>query len=109
MKIFDDGADLAVGKNRKVGRQSQSVVQDRMVINDSRLRPVVRIWPAESSGMRQLQSDHESFNRTCCAAMLFDQRVAQLRQSRARMLRNHQLIRIRAALVRNSNGFASPD
>src|SRR6266700_6094230 len=109
MEFFDDGADLSVGKNRKVGRQSQSLIQDRMVINDARLRVAVCIWPAKSSGMRQLQSDHESFNRTRCTAMLFDQRVAQLCQSCSGVPRNHQLIRIRAALVRNSNGFASPD
>ncbi len=34
VKFFDDGANLAVGQNGKVASQSQSLVQDRMMIND---------------------------------------------------------------------------
>src|SRR4029077_6092105 len=59
MKLFNDRANFAVGQNGIVVRQSQSSIQDRMMIKNARLRPVVCIWAAVASGMRQLTSEEE--------------------------------------------------
>ena len=57
MKIFNDRLNFAIGQNGIVASQSQSPIQDRVMIKDARLRLAVCIRPAESSGMCQLQSD----------------------------------------------------
>src|SRR6266436_1471412 len=59
MKVFNDRTDFAVGQDWIAVRQSQSSIQDRVMIKDARLRPVMCIRTAVASGMRQLQSDEE--------------------------------------------------
>src|SRR6267143_2731701 len=109
MKFFDDRAYLAVGQDGIVARQPQSSIQDRMMIENAWLRLSVRIRTAVASGMCQLQSDEEPFLRARCPSVLIHQHLSQSRQSFSRMLRNHELIRIRAPFVRNSNCFPSPN
>src|SRR5437667_11847053 len=109
MKFIDDRTDFAVGQNHRVRRQSQFSIQDRMMIKNARLRSIVSIWPAIASGMRQLQPDEESFLRARGPLMFFNQDFSQSRQSPLGMPRHHQLIRIRAPLVRDRDRLTSPD
>jgi len=51
MKVFNDRTDFAVGQDWIVVRQSQSSIQDRVMIKDARLRPVMCIRTAVASGM----------------------------------------------------------
>ena len=79
------------------------------MIKDARLRLAVSVRPAKSSGMRQLQSNKQSFIGSGCLPMLFDQHFPQLRKSLSRMLYRDELIRIRSPFVRNGNRFPAPD
>src|SRR6267142_4065417 len=102
MKFLDNRAYLAVGQNGIVARQSQSSIQDRMMIENTRLCLSVRIRTAVTSGMCQLQPDEKPSVRARCRSVFLHQHLSQSRQSFLRMLRNHELIRIRTPLVRNS-------
>lgn len=48
MEIFDELANLAVGHQRIIRRQTQPAVEDRMAIEDARLRTILRIGAAVS-------------------------------------------------------------
>src|SRR6202047_3951164 len=109
MKLFDDSANLSVGKQRKIARQTEPSIQNRMTIQNARLRPMLRIRFAVAPRMRKLQTNQQPHIRTCSKLMFFSERSAQLRQPRVRMLRNHQLIRIRPPAARNRDGFAAPN
>ena len=109
MQFFDDRTDFAIGQNHIVRRQTHLSIQDGMMIKNARLRSIVSIRPAIASGMRQLQSDEESFLRARGPLMFFDQDFSQSRQSPLGMPRHHQLIRIRAPLVRDRDRLTSPD
>src|SRR6266403_3273263 len=109
MEFFDDRAYLSVGQNGIVARQSQSSIQDRMMIENAWFRLSVRIRTAVASGMRQLQSDEKPFVRTRRSPVFLHQHLSQSHQSFSRVPRNHELIRVRAPFVRNRDRFPSPD
>src|SRR5262249_38536594 len=56
VKVFDDFANLAVGEQRVIRKQSQSSVEDRMPIENPRLSTVFEVGPAVAAGMRELQT-----------------------------------------------------
>src|SRR5260370_24379290 len=109
MELFNDPANLSVGKQWKIARQTEPAIQNRMAIQNARLRPMLRIWFAVAPRMRNLQANQQSGSRTRGELMFLNERSAQLRQPRARMLGNHQLIRIRPPAPRNGDGFAAPN
>src|SRR5260221_783876 len=95
MKIFDDSANLSVGEHRKIARQTEPPIQNRMTIQNTRLRAMLRIRFAVAPRMRKLQTNQQSRIRTHPMLLLRNKRSAQLRRPTARMLRNHKLMRIR--------------
>src|SRR6266852_1911205 len=44
MKLFDDSANLSICEQRKIARQTEPPIQNRMAIQKARLRPLVGIW-----------------------------------------------------------------
>src|SRR5205823_15040367 len=80
-----------------------------MVIKNTRFGPVVRIGPAKSPGVSQLQTEEKSIIRTCGLAMLFNESPPQSRQALPRVRRNNKLIRIGPPFVRHRDRFPSPD
>src|SRR4029077_15045212 len=109
MKLLDDAADFSIGEQRKIARQAEAPIQNGMAIHNARLRALLRIRLAVAARMRELQSNQQSPVATRGLLVLRDQGGTQLRESRARMLRDYQLIRIRACAVRNGDGFAAPN
>src|SRR5215469_853115 len=109
VELLDDSGDFPVRKDRIGLPQPQPSIQDRVVIQDARLCPVVRVRPAESPRMRQLQSDQKSIFGTGHLYVFFDEHPLQLFQAIASVWRNYKLIRIRPPFMRNSNRFSSPD
>src|SRR5258708_14275884 len=109
MKILDDVFDFRICEQRKIARQTKPPVQNRMTIQNARLRPMPRIRFAVAPRMRKLQTNQQPRIRTYSELMFLSERGAQLRQPRARMLRNHKLIRIRPPAVRDGDGFAAPN
>src|SRR5258708_3813371 len=107
--LSNEPANLSVGKQWKIARQTEPAIQNRMAIQNARLRPMLRIWFAVAPRMRKLQANQQSRIRTRGELMFLNERSAQLRQPRARMLGNHQLIRIRPPAARNGDGFAAPN
>src|SRR5947207_12861920 len=80
-----------------------------MVIKNTRFGPDVRIGPAKSPGVSQLQTEEKSIIRTCGLAMLFNENPPQSRQTLPRVRRNNTLIRIGSPFVRHRDRFTSPD
>src|SRR5437764_972042 len=80
-----------------------------MVIKNTRFGPVVRIGPAKSPGVSQLQTEEKSIIRTCGLAMLFNENPPQSRHALPRVRRNNELIRIGPPFVRHRDRFPSPD
>src|SRR5258708_6107958 len=109
MELFNDPANLSVGKQWKIARQTEPAIQNRMAIQNARLLPMLRIWFEVAPRMRKLQANQQSPIRTTASLMFLPDLTAQLRQPRARMLGNHQLIRIRPPAARNGDGFAAPN
>src|SRR5205807_9591119 len=109
MNLFAERPTLATGQKGTVPWKSHSSIHDRMMITNARLWSIVSIRPRVAPGVRQLQSHEVPSVRTPRPSMFFDQDLAQARQSLSRVLRNHELIRIRAPLVGNSNRFSAPD
>src|SRR5712664_1676071 len=81
MKLFDDRADFRVRQKRIVTGQPQFSIQDRMMIENARLRLVACIRTRVASRMRQLQSDQQPFVRTRRPPVFLDQDFSQSRQS----------------------------
>src|ERR671922_387326 len=80
-----------------------------MVIKNARLGPIVRMRPAESPRVRQLQSDEQPILGTCHLSVLLDESLLQSTQAIACVRRNHKLIRVGPRFVRNGNRFPSPN
>src|SRR5258705_12558101 len=57
MKVFNDSFDLAIRKQRKIGRQTKPPVQNRMPMQNPRLRARMGIGLAVPPRMRKLQPD----------------------------------------------------
>src|ERR1700683_154103 len=108
-EIFDDRVSLAVSQERISGGQAQFSIQYRMMIKNARLGLVVRVWSAEATGMRQLQSHEKSFGRTSRPPVLFDQNVSQARQAIQLIPGNYELVRIGAAFMRHRYRLSSPN
>ena len=84
-------------------------VEDRMLIKNFRLRPIVRVRTAIAARMRQLQSNKRPLSASGRLPIRLDASISLFRQARIRVRRNHELIRIRPALVRHRDGFTSPN
>src|SRR5258708_6970422 len=109
VKLFNDSANLAIREERKIARQTKPPVQNRMAVQNARLRPMLRIRFAVTPRMRKLQTNQQPRIRTRSELVFLSEGSTQLRQPRARMLRNHQLIRIRPPAARDGDGFAAPN
>ena len=109
MKFFNDTFDFRIGKQRKIGRQTEPPVQNRMPKQDLRLRLVLRIRLRVAPRMRKLQPNEQIFIGASRNFVFSDERRAQACQARARMLRNDKLIRIRAAAETHGDGLAAPN
>src|SRR5262249_30792742 len=84
MEVLNSPAHVAVAKYRIVRGQIQATVQNRVTIQDSRLRLPVRVWPAITAGVRQLQPDEEARIRSRNFLVLLDEHRTQPRHSFAR-------------------------
>src|SRR5262249_32942000 len=80
-----------------------------MAIKDAWFQSARQIGPAVAPGMSELQADQQALLRSANLLVLFDQSVAQLRKSSARVVCNDQLIRIGAAFVTYRDGLATPN
>src|SRR5260221_13523351 len=86
MELFNDPANLSVGKQWKIARQTEPAIQNRMEIQNARLRPMLRIWVAEAPRMRKLQANQQSRILTRGELMFLNERTTQLLHLHARML-----------------------
>src|SRR5579863_2948895 len=78
MEVLDDRADLTVAQQRKFGAEPQPPVEDRMVIEDSRLRTLVRIGTAVAARVGELQADQQAVVGARGLSMLRDENLAQM-------------------------------
>src|SRR6266850_3323520 len=109
MKVFNDSFDLAIGEHRKIGGQAKPPIQNRMPMQNLRLRPSVGVRLAVPPRMRKLQPNQQPRVRASSKLVLRNKRSAKLRKPSPRMLRKHQLIRISAPRVRDRDGLATPN
>jgi hypothetical protein len=78
--VLDDAADLPVGEDGIVRRQSHPPVQNRMTIKDAGLRPVEHVGSAEAPGVCELHADEQAAVRACGRDMLLDENSAKTGQ-----------------------------
>ena len=78
VKRFDDPANLAVCEQRVIVRQSQSLVQKRVMIKYARRGAAIAFRATVPTRMRQLQTDKQIIRRACC---LFDVQQSKHRAS----------------------------
>src|ERR1700730_13329950 len=60
MEVVNDGFYFRVGQDGKVSRQPQPSVQERVVVENTRLGAAVRIGTAVATRIRQLQTDQQA-------------------------------------------------
>ena len=109
LKLLDDSANFSVREQGKIAGQAESAIQNRMAVQNSWLRAIVRIRLAVAAGVRKLQANQQAVSRSCGSFVFRNQLGAQLRQACACMLCDDKLIGIRTRTVRDSGGFASPN
>src|ERR1700730_8893190 len=109
MEILDDAFDFPIREHWKIGSQTKPPIQNRMPIQNLRLRPRMRIRFAVPPRMRKLQTNKQSVIGTRRKFVLCNKRSAKLREPGKSMLRNHKLIRIRSPRVRDGDGLAPPN
>src|SRR5262249_1025331 len=100
---------LAVGHQRMIRVEAQSLIQNRMVIKDTRFGPAFNVRLTITARMRQLKTNQQSVSRACGLTMLGQQHLTQARKVSPRVLGNHKLIRICATVMQHGNRFAAPD
>jgi hypothetical protein len=76
MKRFDDFANVAVGEHGIIGRQSETFVEEWMVIEDARLG-AAGIGSAVAARMRQLQTYQQSIDGAGSLFVFGDEGLAQ--------------------------------
>src|SRR5258708_6085388 len=64
MKLFNDPGNLAIREQRKIARQTKPPVQNRVTIQNARLRPMPRVRFAVAPRMRKLQTNQQPRIRT---------------------------------------------
>ena len=66
MKVFNYLLQLTICEHRIFGSDTETTIQDRMVIQDFWLGTSVRIWTTVAAGVRELQTYQKPFIGTGC-------------------------------------------
>src|SRR4029077_8484607 len=109
MKSLDDDLDILVLEQRVVFGQSQSAIQNWMMVKDAGLGAAVGVGPAEPSRVSQLQANEQPIVGACRRAVVFNQSRAKSGQTCFSMASRQELIRICTAFVCDGHRFAAPD
>src|SRR2546425_9475974 len=78
LKVLNNLADLLVAQDRIVVRNTQSLIQDRVMVEDTWLRTVLNVGLAVPARVGQLQTNYQACVRANCAAVLGNQGPAKL-------------------------------
>src|SRR5260370_5079144 len=79
MKPFDDLPNLCVRKQRIVVADPESLVEDRMAVENAWLGTIVNVWPTKTARVCQLQTDHQGCSRSSCPPVFVNQRFTKPR------------------------------
>ena len=107
--IVDQGADLAVGDERMVGRHMKLAVEYRVAIQNARLHAHLVVGLAKTPGVRQLQADHQTGIVPHCFAVRSHQGVAQGGNAGLAGGGHSELVGIGAAVMAHRHRFTAPD
>src|SRR6266404_1527877 len=80
-----------------------------MMIKNLRFRFALVVRPAVPARMRQLQADEYAVGGACGFTVAIKERCSQLFQALQSMRRDHQLVWIGTACMRNGSSFPAPN
>jgi hypothetical protein len=108
-EISNQVVDLVVGKNRLVRIDSHPFVQDRMSIQDSRLRTGIVIGFAVPAAVSELKAKQEVVRFRSSFPMSGEKGLPQAVEFGETFRSDEKLTRIGPAIVTNRHRLAAPD
>ncbi len=101
--------NLSVRETRILTIDSESLVEQRMVIENARLEPVLAVGPCEATGMSELETDHQVFSRVAMFGVRANERSSQAGQRASRFISGKQLIGVGPSIMPHGDCLATPD
>ena len=108
-EVCDEASNRVVAEHRVIGRQVELAVEPGVMVQDSRLQPLLVVGPGEAPRVCELQTDQQIVAPSEARFVLPHQRLTQRREPAERGFVRDELVGVRTPIMAHGDGFAAPD